>query len=246
VKLKAEDVAKYQFGTKEYEMAAAQWSIGTDLALRFGRELRCAKTPISKEQVKDLSTYLNEENNIYYQSGDTYDWSFVYNNCSHLTLNAGAAIGINNSIKVDEGILTQLGNLAVPANAYMSVSDKWTLKKLKIRNLKKSDSFKKYSMHPNQLGALMQKLPAFQNNHMFLTDDIKGISLPRKNLLKMFKTAKRYDKYLERSENTELKSNAQKWITVYTKLIQKIERKGNIDSKEYNYLRKQLIKAQSI
>jgi hypothetical protein len=246
VELKAEDIAKYKFGSKQYEMAAAEWSIGTDLALRFGRELRCTRTPISKSQVSDLANYLNAENDKYYKTEAVYEWSFVYNNCSHLTLNAGASIGINQSIKADQSFLKQLTNIAVPANAYMSVSDQWTLKKLKLRHLRKSDSLKKYSTHPNQFGSLMQKLPAFKTNHMFLTDDIKGISIPRKNILKMFKTAKGYDKYLDKKENTDLEENAKKWVKIYQKLIKKLEKKGDQESIEYSYLSKQLEKSLSI
>jgi hypothetical protein len=89
VKLKSESVNKHEFGSKAYELAAAEWSIGTDIAIRFGREIRCVRTPVTKTQVEILADFLNLENDKYYKTGTTYEWSFLSNNCTHLNNECG-------------------------------------------------------------------------------------------------------------------------------------------------------------
>jgi hypothetical protein len=48
-------------------------------------------------------------------------------------MNAGEAIGLNQKIGEDLPLIKQLGNLAVPANAYMTLADQWVLKKTKVK-----------------------------------------------------------------------------------------------------------------
>lgn len=202
--------------SKKHSDFATLWSAGTDIAISWGRELRCVKTPINKKSVKQISLYLNAQNNSIYKTEKDYDWSFLYNNCTHLSLNTANAFGLTKEIKVDQSFVKQLGNIAVPANGFMLLADDLVLKKFNKNYLKKNENqMKENQLMGLQVGSLFEYHPAFPNNLIFQTEDIKGVSLPRKRVLKAFKTLKHYDKYFSMNKYTILNENLKMWKEIY-------------------------------
>lgn len=193
---------------EEKERYTALFSIGTDIAINWARELRCVKTPVSEDRLKDAVTFLNETNNKYFLEGKEYKWSMLANNCTHLSINIGHELGVNPSIATDRSFLKQLGNIAIPANHYLYLMDKVVMNK-------KVDKRKTYT--PNQFGAIASKFQAFPNNEMFITEDLKSFTLrPRKNIKRILSTAKSYDSFLKRKEFTDLRENALYWSKLYS------------------------------
>lgn len=214
VKMKPDYVTKNAFNSIDYQKAAAVYSIGTDIAVNWARELRCVRIPVNKEAIGAAADYLNGVNNKYYLGNKTYEWSMIKNNCTHLAMNTSHAMGINSSIETDRSILRQIFNLAVPANAYLMYMDKALLKNVNEKKILKSKAYKKFGYHPSQVGTLMIHLKAYPDNVMFETSELKSITLPRKNILKIGTTPASYDKYA-RPENTQLLENAKRWKSVY-------------------------------
>lgn len=208
VKLKSEFTNIHAFNSKEYQEAAAIFSIGTDIAINWGRELRCIKIPINKSDIPKAAEYLNKVNNEYYFTGKEFKWSGFSNNCAHLAKNVGHQLGINKESLTDKNILTQLKHIVTPSNYYLHLVDSLLLKKEVKLN-------KDGNYSPSQVGVLIQKFPAFMNSDMFDTDKLVAITLPRRNLKKVFATPKSYDKYLNEKEYTNITENALSWKYIY-------------------------------
>lgn len=220
VKMKPEYVSKNAFNTPEHEKAAAIYSIGTDIAVTWGRELRCVRIPVNKSAIQAAADFLNDVNNKYYKNNVPYEWSMVKNNCTHLAMNTSAAMGINPKIKTDGSTVAQIFNLGIPANAYLMYADRAILNKVNEKEIYKSKPFKNFGFHPTQLGSLMIHQQAFPDNVMFKTSELVAITLPRKNVLKLLATPIGYNKHAT-PENTELQANAQKWKAIYSELQSK-------------------------
>lgn len=198
---------------EEYEKKSAYFSIGTNLAVNWARELRCVKIPVQQEKLNSTVQFLNNLNDSYYKIGKEYKWSMMSNNCTHLSINIGSHLGIGKPIKTDQKILSQLGNIAIPANQYLKLMDKVVLNKKVKNNLNYS---------ANQFGAIAKKYPAYESNEFFVTENLKALTLrPRKNLIKMFSSSKSYDKFLNNKKYTSLKENALYWNELYEKTQKK-------------------------
>lgn len=63
---------------------------------------------------------LNSLNDFYQKNGD-YEWSGVFNNCTHTTHNAIAAAGLFRPYALDQNIAKQVFNLAVPSNEFIDL-----------------------------------------------------------------------------------------------------------------------------
>jgi hypothetical protein len=220
VKMKQDAVIREGFGTVAHERSAALHSIGTDIAVAWARDLRCVKIPVTKKAIASAATYLNQVNDSYYKTNKTYKWSMISNNCTHLALNTSAAMGMNNSIEVDRALGIQLFNLAIPANAYMMYADKILTSKVSSKEIIHSEVYQRFGYYPVQVGSLLVRERVFPSNEMFQNDELTGISLPRKDLLKMFATLKNYDRKLT-PQNTELRANSEKWIERYSDMKEK-------------------------
>jgi hypothetical protein len=240
VKMKQDAVTREGFGTVAHERAAALFSIGTDIAVAWARDLRCVKIPVTKKAIASAANYLNQVNDSYYKGNKSYKWSMVSNNCTHLAMNTSAAMGMNPSIEVDRALPVQLFNLAVPANAYMMYADKILNERVSAKKILRSEVFQQFGYYPVQVGSLLVREAVFPTSEMFKNDELRGISLPRKKLLKMFTTLKRYDRQLT-PQNTELKANSESWIERYSKMRgqQKV-------SAEDSYVEVQLERAQKL
>ncbi len=240
VKMKPAAVTKEGFGTVAHERAAALFSIGTDIAVAWARDLRCVKIPVTKKAIASAAVYLNKVNDSYYKGNKSYEWSMISNNCTHLAINTSAAMGMNKFIKVDKALPVQLLNLAIPANAFMMYADRILKKSVSAKNILQSDVYQQFGYYPVQVGSLLVREPVFPSSEIFKTNELNGVSLPRKNILKMFTTLKNYDRKFV-PENTDLKVNSERWAVRYSRMRgkQKV-------SAELNYVEAQLEKAMEL
>lgn len=240
VKMKPDYVNKHAFNSADYQKAAAIYSFGTDLAVSWGRELRCARIPVTRLALFSAAKYLNEVNDKYYKNNVPYEWSGFKNNCTHLAINTSHAMGMNSSVETDRNALVQVFNLAVPANAYLMYVEKMVLEEASERNIVRSQSFKNFGFHSSQVGSLMTRIKVYPSNAMFKTDDLNSITLPRFSLTRALATPESYDRYL-RPDNSEMKANALKWRDLYSKM------EGSREGLKFeNYLKQQKAMAAKI
>ncbi len=98
-------------------------SIGTDFALRFGRDLACVRIPLTREVMGEIVGYLNSMNAVYAEDpGRDFVWSGMENNCTHLAVNALAEISGVTPLQTDTGRVRRLFNLAIPANVFVNLA----------------------------------------------------------------------------------------------------------------------------
>lgn len=233
VKMKPDYVTKHRFNSVQYQKAAAIYSMGTDLAVAWGRQLRCVRIPVTRSAITAAANYLNSVNDKYYKNNVPYEWSGFKNNCTHLVMNTSHAMGINASIETDRNELIQLFNVAVPANAYLMYAEKAVLKEADEDEITDSTSFKKHGFHASQVGSLLIPIKVFPDNVMFRTSELKAFTMPRRNILKMRATPESYDRYMT-DENTVLTENARRWQDLYQKMD------GSRESQKFqNYLKQQ-------
>lgn len=98
------------------EERLARESVGTDYAVRFGRDTYCTRMPVNAPMLQSVIDFLNEKNRSYFSGEQTFKWSFLKNNCVHLLRNALAVIGFEKSVKVDQPLWRQIFNLALPSH----------------------------------------------------------------------------------------------------------------------------------
>jgi hypothetical protein len=244
VQMRPSYVSQHPVNSREHQLAAAIYSIGTDLAINLARDLRCVRIPVSEKALVKAADYLNAFNNQYYQKGLEYKWSMVTNNCSHLAINTAAAMGIGSSLKVDSSMIERIFHLAIPANAYLYLVDKSVLQENLLGKIKRSKTFKRLDYMPSQIGSLLFREEVYPENEMFITKELEALTLPRKNITKLLATPVTYDKK-RTSENTDLVANAKKWQKKYSHMLESAKRK-NADNKIIRYLEDQLKKSNVI
>ncbi len=231
-----------QFGTDAYADNVARNTLGTDIAVNWARSLYCVKIPVKKESLISVAAYLNKQNQLY-QFGEPYKWDKFSNNCVHLSMNQGHALGINKHISTDRPMPLALFNLALPANAYMMYADLAVLKKPSYGKIKKDVRNNGFST--TQVGSLLSNHEAYPNGEIFLTEGLGIQTAPRiSKPFKLLMTPEKYKKYLT-DENSNESSNAQKWVAVYREFLEKAEKK-NEEQKFIDYLKNQLHAASDI
>lgn len=224
-------------GTQEYLEAIALDTMGTDHATNWARKLHCVKIPAKKESLPNVTKFLNESNNQY-KNGE-YIWTKLSNNCVHLSINASNAMGLSKKIEVDQKFIKKLLNLALPANAFLMYADNAVLKKAPSLGKLKSDLAKK-DFSITQVGSIMNAYDAFPSGDTFNTDNLTVLTGPRVTKpLKLLATPAKYEAKYMSEENTELKANAEMWITRYEKLIDKLSPRDR-GSKLESYLQEKL------
>lgn len=94
------------YTSQEYETFTTLLSLGTDIGVNLARDMACIKVPIQNDRLKDVANYLNKINQQFYYSEDqSYHWSMLLNNCTHLSSNIGHFSGaIKNYYDVDNTI----------------------------------------------------------------------------------------------------------------------------------------------
>jgi hypothetical protein len=96
-------------------------SVGTDYAVRFGREVYGAKVPLDRRRMGIIVDYLNTLNAPYREGKRVYAWSVFNNNCSHVAHNALAKAGVWAPWPTGEFIVTAAFNFPVPKNEFVDL-----------------------------------------------------------------------------------------------------------------------------
>lgn len=122
------DRQKYpSYESKEKWLARA--SLGTSFALTFHRHLLCARIPLKQEQLTQIKTYLNGENERYYLHKEIHQWTVLSDNCAHLVHNALAAAGLWQPLQVKAPFPLNLFNMGVPPTEWVrsvyTMNDSW-------------------------------------------------------------------------------------------------------------------------
>jgi len=149
-------------------------SLGTDLALRFGRTVYCARLPMPADMLLKTMDFLNALNDEYWNGEADYEWSGYADNCVHTLHNALAAAGVWKSKSVQATKLRQLYNVAVPANTVVDLaflSNEYPIEdfakiqrdELRWKGLTEQDWL------PAVHGALLLTLPVLQLNELYDT-----------------------------------------------------------------------------
>ena len=231
-------------GTPEYLYNIADETLGTDHAVNWARELHCVKIPAKKESLSAVAAFLNKSNNQYKQ-GKGYEWSKFSNNCVHLSINQAHAMGLTDSIKVDQKFIRMLGNIALPANAFLMFADEAVLAKMPSNKLLK-EVLPQRGMYRSQVGSIMQAYHAFPSGEKFNTDNVKVLTAWRvKKPHKLLATPRGYEKKRFTPSNSTLKANAELWVERYTSLIADLKKSERGTAIE-RYLQKQLDLSQKI
>lgn len=221
-----------------YLSEVAEDTLGTDHAVSWARELHCVKIPATEDSLTKAAQFLNDSNNQY-KEGPSYEWSKLSNNCVHLSLNTSSAIGLNDSILVDQKFIKKLSNMALPANGFLMLADEAVLASPPSkRELKKS--LEKSGLNPTQVGSLINSYDAFPSGEVFDNEELKVLTAPRvKKPFKLLATPEKYEKKYMTPQNSDLKANAQMWAKRYEKLLAELKAKER-GSEVERYLRKQL------
>lgn len=154
---------------------AASHSAGTDFALRYARNLFCARIPVTGPQLDEIVDFLNAKNREYATGEADYNWSLFNHNCVHTVRNALAAANVWTPISVGEVKLRALLNLAVPANEFVNLALRGADGPLEDIGAIMADGPARDALHgfgwlPQRHGALVKFLPALPDNALFVPD----------------------------------------------------------------------------
>ena len=171
------------FGKPDFEVLTTS-SIGTDVALRFGRAVFSARMPVTRRQLGDVIDYLNALNDTYARTDEQYEWNGLNDNCAHALHNALAAAAIWKPRRVGTTRLRQLFNVAVPSNEMISLAVRGNAFPLEeVERVVNDPSMRRalieYGRLPVQHGVLLSYLGPHRNNELYYTDQhILVIELP--------------------------------------------------------------------
>lgn len=150
----------------------ANGSIGTDFALRYSRNVFCARTPVTEPMMTEIIAFLNDKNREYATGEATYSWSLFANNCVHTVRNALAAANIWSPLSVLDVKIRHLFNLAVPANEFVNLAELVSEGPLEdYRKIQDEgplrDALHEFRWLPRGPGALLKTMPVHQPNEVF-------------------------------------------------------------------------------
>lgn len=165
----------------------AEFSIGTNLAVNWGRDLRCIKIPFDKSRLSKIANFLNARNNEHFQNANNpFVWSMLYNNCTHLSKQISYLAGLSENTQVNLPLIRQVySNIAIPLNFLWELIN---------RNMLPTQSPR---LRNN--GVKLVKIPvSTAKNEMFITKDLKvfkSLTLIQSYFLKQLYQTPRYTVY---------------------------------------------------
>lgn len=150
----------------------ATHSTGTDFALRYARNVFCARLPVTEAQLDEMIDFLNDKNREYATGEADYNWNLFNHNCVHTVRNALAAANVWTPISVRAVKLRALLNLAVPANEFVNLALRAADGPLDDVDAIMADGPARDALHefgwlPRRHGALVKFLPARPDNTLF-------------------------------------------------------------------------------
>lgn len=165
--------APYSAATRaDLEAYVGAHSLGTDFALRYARNVFCARTPLSEPALDEAIAFLNDKNREYAEGEADYAWSLFNHNCVHTVRNALAAANLWAPISVLQVKLLALFNLAVPANEFVNLALLGADGPLDdpaevAGDVAVRDGLHEWGWLPTRHGAVVKFLPAFADNDLF-------------------------------------------------------------------------------
>ena len=96
-------------------------SVGTDYAVRFGRDVYRAKVPLDRQRMESIVTLLNALNAPYRDGQRIYRWRLFNDNCSHVAHNALATAGIWAPWPTGQFFAFAAVNFPVPKNEFVDL-----------------------------------------------------------------------------------------------------------------------------
>lgn len=97
-------------------------SVGTDYAVRFGRDIYSAKVPLDRQRMGIVVDFLNALNAPYCDGTRQYRWRLFNDNCSHVAHNALAEAGVWAPWPTGEFFITAAFNFPVPKNELVDLA----------------------------------------------------------------------------------------------------------------------------
>jgi hypothetical protein len=168
----------------------ASHSLGTDFALRYARNVFCARVPIPEPALDETIAFLNDKNREYAEGEADYQWSLFNHNCVHTVRNALAAANFWDPISVGQVKLMALLNLAVPANEFVNLALIGAEGPLDLEAVAGDrsvrDALNEWGWLPTRHGAVVKFLPAWRDNDLFVPE-FRLFAV--QSLLRMGKTA---------------------------------------------------------
>ena len=149
-------------------------SVGTDLALRFGRTTFCARLPVTEPMLEEILAFLNELNGEYFAGTAHYNWSGYHDNCVHTLHNALAAASVWQPKSVNVVKIRQFFHLAIPANQAVDLARLVTSGPLDdfpaiYRNDAHRNALLAFDWLPTRHAALLVTLPVHPENEVYDT-----------------------------------------------------------------------------
>jgi len=188
--LRAKDgISRFEFGTPEYEKAVAKSGFHR-LRDSIWSRLKMCSNSAPEAELKTMADYLNSRNQMYAEAADKtfeYHWSMLYDNCSHVSNNALAAIGVRDEIKVNRSFFVQIGNLAVLGTDYRRFKRLCITEKIDFDSVygdaRRWKALFEKGFLPTGFGALSIEFSVYANND-FYHSDLGALALPAKPLFK--------------------------------------------------------------
>lgn len=150
-------------------------SITTDFALRYARNVFCARVPVTETVLDEVMAFLNDKNREYATGKADYNWNLFTDNCVHTVRNALAAANAWSPISVRQLKILSLLNLAVPANEFVNLAVLGSDGPLDDYHSvydedPARDSLNDFKWLPTRQGALIKTLPVHEPNDIYNTD----------------------------------------------------------------------------
>jgi hypothetical protein len=203
-------------GLEDY---VAAHSAGTDFALRYARNVFCARIPVTEPALDELIAFLNDKNHEYATGEADYNWNLFRDNCVHTVRNALAAANIWDPITVQSVKLLSLLNLAVPANEFVNLAILGADGPLADYRAVQAEGPARDALHdfrwlPTRPGALVKFIPTLASNEVF---DPSFNLFAVQSLLRMGKTA-RTVALLSDPKHVDLETNLRHYDTLYAEI----------------------------
>lgn len=213
------ETVKQNLNRKAYEIDVGRSTIGTDIAIRMARNLKCIRIPLNEKSLQPMANYLNEVNAPYLAGKKEYEWSGLYNNCAHLSANALAQAGVRNSIPTELNPVLQVFNLAIPYNGFVTLIDRTQYQSIQLRDVYDRKLDRANLMHlnwlPTGLGAIAGEQRFFKNNQININCAEALHEVPAKPLHRTVTLSKQTEQSLTQAKYMQVKQNAKFWLKEY-------------------------------
>jgi hypothetical protein len=194
-------------------------SVATDYAVGFGRDRYCARVPVDRAQMAEVVDFLNGLNAPYRSGSKSFEWNILNNNCSHVSHNALASVGIWDRWPTGEPAFLAAFDFPVPKNEFVDLMRRTNDLPIDDLDAVYADraarrALLRQSSLPTEPGALAEAQPADQANEVYDTDlhlifyDDPIFGDYRRHFSEIF-AAPRY---------TDLEANLQHFAALYRKI----------------------------